>query len=128
MANPPQPTNFIGSEPEWLVFTTLLELGKKPGIDFVFQSAYQGGRLSKGGLVLDFLFYNPPGLVVNVQGEYYHYLQGTGTIVRDVLTREQLAGEGITLIFIDAEDVIRDRKFYVREALQFKDHSKLSRQ
>jgi len=124
---PALPPDFPGSLPEYLVFITLEELGKQAGVDFTFQSQFGGGRLQRGGLVIDFFFSNPPGLAINAQGEYFHYLQGTGTIARDVLTREQLAQEGITLIFIDAEDAERDRHFYVREALQFRDHSKLSR-
>ena len=38
-----------------------------------------GGRMDKGGLVLDFLFSNPPDLAVNVQGVYYHYEFGVET-------------------------------------------------
>ena len=122
--NPPVPANFPGSLPEYLTFLTLTELGKEPGVDFSFQSQFGGGRIQRGGLVIDFFFSNPAGLAINVQGEFFHYLQGSGTITRDILTRERLAQEGITLIFIDAEDVQRDRRFYVREALQFRDHSK----
>lgn len=122
------PEGFGGSLPEYLTFITLVEFGKVPNVDFFFQSSFQGGRLERGGLIIDFVFTNPPDLAINVQGEFYHYLQGQATIARDVIAREQLAAEGIRLIFIDAEDVQQDRKFFVSEALVGVDHSKLSRQ
>ena len=122
-----KPADFPGSLPEYICLITLAEFGKKEGLDFFFQSQFSGGRLEKGGLVVDFIFVEPPDLAINIQGEYFHYLQGQGTIARDKLARAQLAAEGVTLIFIDAEDIQRNRKFYVREALQFRDHSKLGR-
>ena len=36
-----------------------------------------------------------------------------------------MAGQGINLIFIDENDVLEDVDYYVREALNYKDHSKL---
>ena len=121
------PDSFPGSLPEYLTFITLQEFGKVPDVDFFFQSSFQGGRLERGGLVIDFIFADPPDLAINIQGEFFHYLQGQSTIARDVIAREQLAAEGITLIFIDAEDVELDRRFYVSQALNFRDHSRLSR-
>ena len=93
--------------------------------DFSFQSEYLGGRLDKGGLILDFVFENPPDLAINVQGEYYHYGKGKVMIQNDMLTREQVASMGINLIFIDESDVLKDVDYYVKEALNYKDHSKL---
>lgn len=122
-----KPEDFPGSLPEYICWVTLEEMGKKEGVDFFFQSPFAGGRMEKGGLVIDFIFKDPPDLAINIQGEYYHYLQGESTIARDIIARESLAAEGITLIFIDSEDILRDRKFFVREALAFRDHSKLGR-
>ena len=42
-----------------------------------------------------------------------------------MLTREQVASMGINLIFIDESDVLKDVDYYVKEALNYKDHSKL---
>ena len=61
--------------PEWNVFQALARLGKKHNIDFVFQSPFMGGRQTRGGLVIDFLFINPPDLAINVQGEFFHQEQ-----------------------------------------------------
>ena len=112
--------------PEYIVFNQLLRLGLKPNQDFEFQSKFAGGKIERGGLVIDFLFSNPPGLAINVQGVYYHYEQGSVNIANDLLAREILAGEGISLIFLDDDDVLADPTFYVREALNFKDYSKFS--
>ena len=99
--------------------------GFQPGVDFSYQSALMGGRLDKGGVVLDFVFTDPPDLAINVQGEYYHYGLGATYIQNDIIIRQQMAGQGINLIFIDENDVLEDVDYYVREALNYKDHSRL---
>ena len=113
-----------GSESEIAVFNALLRLGKRPGVDFTFQSKHFGGRVDKGGRILDFEIYEPP-LGINVQGVYYHYEKGSAIIQSDIQTRAFLASMGITLIFIDEDDALEDAGYYVREALQGKDHSRL---
>jgi hypothetical protein len=124
---PPPPADWLGSLPEWLCFETLRRLGLVPGVDFIYQSPLSGGRLAKGGLVIDFLFINPPNLAINVQGVYFHYELGVSVQARDIMARAQLAGDGVTLIFIDEDDLARDARFYVSEALGFRDHSRLGR-
>ena len=99
------PDNWIGSKPEWMFYASLLELGYQPGEDFTYQSPLMGGRLDKGGLIIDFLFYNPPDLAVNVQGVYYHYELGAETKARDLFARQAL---GVT-----------------RDAINFRDRSRL---
>lgn len=113
-----------GSEPEMAVFNALLRLGKRPGVDFSFQSKQFGGRIDKGGRVLDFEIYEPK-MGINVQGVYFHYEKGSAIIQSDIQTRAFLASMGLTLIFIDEDDALKDAGFYVREALQGKDHSRL---
>lgn len=109
------------------MFAELIRRGLRPGEDFTYQSKSMGGRLEKGGVVIDFLFYNPPDLAINVQGVYYHYEQGAQAISNDRLIRAQLAGQGITLIFLDEDDILSDVEHYVGEALRFIDHSRLGR-
>jgi len=121
------PSSFGGTLPEYVVYITLVRLGKQPDVDFTYQSSQFGGRMERGGLVVDFLFYNPPDLAIGVQGVYYHYGFGTQTIARDRMAREQLAGQGVSLIFIDEDDVLTDPVFYVREALNYNDHSRLAK-
>ena len=119
------PSNWEGSLPEYIAYQTFIELGLEPGVDFTYQSPLLGGRMEKGGFVLDFLFNEPPDLAVNVQGVYYHYEFGVEAKARDVMARASLAGQNITLIFIDDDDLMKDPRFYCREALNYKDHSRL---
>ena len=119
------PSNWEGSLPEYIAYQTFIELGLEPGVDFTYQSPLLGGRMEKGGFVLDFLFNEPPDLAVNVQGVYYHYEFGVEAKARDVMARASLAGQNITLVFIDDDDLIQDPRFYCREALNYRDHSRL---
>ena len=116
-----KPEWFEGSEPEWLFYTSLIRLGKQPNVDFIYQF---GGPTTIGGRTLDFEFFDPPNLAVNVQGVYYHYELGTGIRQNDVLLRLLVASTGKTLIFVDEDDILEDAMYYAREALQFKDHSR----
>jgi hypothetical protein len=120
------PLNWEGSLPEYLVYRSLTEnFGKQEGVDFTYQSPLLGGRLFKGGVVLDFFFNNPPDLAINVQGEYYHYGMGVTVMQNEIIVRQQMAAEGINLIFVDESDILNDVDYYVREALNYKDHSRL---
>lgn len=117
--------DWAGSLPELLVFNELLRRGYQPNVDFWYQAPIWGGRHIRGGFVIDFWFMNPPGLAVNVQGEYWHHEQGAPVLAVDSFLRSDLAAENITLIFIDEDDILRDVRYYVGEALQFRDHSRL---
>jgi len=122
------PPNWEGSGPEYVAYQTFISLGKTPGEDFTYQSPLMGGRLDKGGFIIDFMFTNPPDLGINVQGVYYHYQKYPGGVeskARDVLARASMAGENITLIFIDDDDLLHDPVYYCREALNYRDHSRL---
>ena len=119
------PQNWEGSVPEYIAYQTFVRLGLEPGQDFNYQSPLMGGRMDKGGFVIDFMFNEPPDLAVNVQGVYYHYEFGVEAKARDVMARAALAGQNITLIFIDDDDLMRDPEYYCREALNYRDHSRL---
>ena len=124
---PVVPQGWPGSVPEWVVYEELLRRGLRDGEEFTYQSPLMGGRVERGGLIIDFMFRDPPGLAINVQGEYYHQESGAAVIVRDKMARAQLASQDVTLIFIDAQDALSNPRFYVGEALRFQDHSFLSR-
>lgn len=113
------------SQPEVTAFNALRKAGKVPGVDFSFQTKMYGGRIEKGGKIIDFLFINPSDLAINIQGIYYHYEQGAPVIQSDVHTRAFMASEGTTLIFIDEDDILDNADYYVREALEYRDHSRL---
>ena len=118
---------FPGTRPEFLAFRALVRLGKIPEIDFTFQSSLFGGRMQRGGLIIDFLFSNPPDLAISVLGSYFHYVLGGGTQGRDLMTRAILAGEGITLIFVDDIDLEADAEGVISDALRFRDNSQMAR-
>ena len=120
------PPSWPGSLPEYIAYITFEQLGKIPGDAFSYQSSRMGGRLDKGGVVLDFVFTNPPDLAVNVQGVYYHYETGVNTQARDMFARAQVEGAGVRLIFIDDDDLFRDPEYYCREALNYRDHSRMA--
>ena len=120
------PPSWPGSLPEYIAYITFEQLGKVPGEDFSYQTSRMGGRLDKGGVVLDFVFTNPPDLAVNVQGVYYHYETGVNTQARDIFARAQVEGAGVRLIFIDDDDLFRDPEYYCREALNYRDHSRMA--
>ena len=122
---PEAPEGCQGSKPEWAFYASLVELGYQPDEDFTYQSPLMGGRLDKGGVVIDFMFTNPPNLAVNVQGVYYHYELGAETKSRDLFARQSLVAQGITLIFVDEDDLEQDPIGVTREALQFRDKSRL---
>lgn len=117
----------LGTEPELLVYNELVRRRLTEGVDFEFQSTQFGGRFDRGGLVVDFLFVNPPDLAFAVQGEYFHYVLRGGTRLNDLMARQELALVNLTLIFIDEEDVLRDVQWVVGEALELRDHSKVAR-
>ena len=74
---------------------------------FIYQQPFFGtSSRERGTAIIDFLILEPPGLGINVQGEYFHYEQGADVIARDRLLKAQLAAQGVTLVFIDAEDVV----------------------
>ncbi len=123
--NQPMPSSWEGSEPEWIFQSALIRLGYLPDQDFSYQSPLMGGRLDKGGAILDFVFYNPPDLAVNIQGVYYHYEMGADTKARDIMIRESMAGQGIHLIFIDEDDLREDPVGVTRLALNYRDVSRL---
>ena len=121
------PSDWTGSVPEYLVYSSLIsKQGKIEGIDFTYQSPLMGGRLTKGGVVIDFLFTDPPDLAINVQGVFYHYEKGAAVRQSDILTREYLASMGIKLIFVDEDDLIDDARAIVADALAGIDRSRFS--
>ena len=119
------PNNWPGSIPEYVAYSTFIELGREPGQDFTYQSPVMGGRLDKGGFIIDFMFTDPPDLAINVQGVYYHYEFGVEAKARDVMARASLAGQNITLKIIDDDHLLSDPRYYCREALNYRDHSRL---
>ena len=117
-AFPEPPADWMGSRPEWAIFWALLRLGYKDR--FTYQSAKMGGRLARGGAVIDFEI-PELNLGINVQSIYYHY-RTTALKVAGELQRAQLESQGTRLIFISEENALRDPIYYTKEALSFREH------
>ena len=90
------------------------------------REGYQVQTYIDGESALAGLSRNPPDLAVNIQGVYYHYEFGIETRGRDVMARQASLGSGLTLIFIDEDDIEKDPEYYCREALRYKDHSRMA--
>ena len=120
------PQGWPGSNAAYLAYLALVGAGKVPGRDFTYQPKTQGGRLELGKQV-DFVFTNPPDLAINIQGTYFHYEMGIEQKARDRIAAAQMAGQGISLVFIDEEDLLADPSYYINEALNYRDHSRMVR-
>jgi very-short-patch-repair endonuclease len=114
---PEPPVEWVGSLPEWNVYWALLRLGYKDR--FTYQSPMMGGRIQKGGAVIDF-FVEEMNLAINVQSKYYH--MGYTQRIKDELQKAQLESMGIKVIYIQEEDALRNPLYYVNEALKGIEH------
>lgn len=125
------PSWWFGSYPEWLVYQQLVSTHNfVVGTDFTFQTSLSttggdiGGRLELGGLIADFLLPSQ-SLIINPLSEYFHY-RIPGAKVLELANRAALAMMGLSVVWIDSDDLLRDAEYYVREALIGRDHSKLA--
>jgi len=119
------PLGWPGTRPEFLVYRALEGLGYKAGLDFDYQSSQQGGRSERGGSILD--FYIPSlNLGINVQSVYWHYGRPE-QVMRDEFQRESLEAQGIRVVYLDENDILRNARFYVQQALQGNDFSRMTR-
>ncbi len=115
------PLDWVGTIPEYLVFVALTKLG----IEFEYQSSKMGGRMEKGGSVLD--FYIPDqNLGINIASMYWHYQRPEG-LINDQLQREALEAQGIRVVYIYEDAALRNARWYCEEALEGRDHSLMAR-
>lgn len=109
-------TGIVGTKPELAVYKVLTDMG----VSFEFQSKMMGGRDVKGGAIADFFIYDL-NLIIRVQGEYFH--SQTVTKARDTIQKLALENSGYRVIDLMAEDVLRNARFYVQEALRGISHA-----
>ena len=128
-ATPPwqnPPSGWKGSKPEWSIYWAAERLGYKDGVNVFYQSPYAGGRLNRGGAVIDFVF--PfENIGVRVQGVYFHYAKGGDTRAFDQLQKIEIESSGMRVIDIDEDDALRAPVSYLRDALAGIDKSRTSR-
>lgn len=117
---PDPPLTWQGSLPEWAVYWAHLVLKRKPGQDFEYQYVLDPG------MILDFYEYDLQ-IGIEVQGLYWHYMLGGWKLEDDLQRKISAEARGLTLIFIDEDDALDSPIYYVREALQGRDHSRVTR-
>jgi hypothetical protein len=104
-------------------YTIAKELDRM-GLVYEFQTPMLGGREVKGGLVADFYLPNY-SLIISVLGVYYHY--ELNKTAKDVIEATAIMSQGISTIFIDEDDALKNPHYYIEEALRGIDHSRLAR-
>lgn len=112
---PEPPEDFTGTRPEWAIYWAHGVLRRKPGEDFVYISYVAGIQVDFEELDL--------GILLNIQGLYWHYEFDGGKIREDVQTRAIIESTGSILINIDEDDALRDPVYYLKAALNGVDHS-----
>lgn len=117
---------WTGTRPEWAVYWGLNRNGKfaEHG-DFLYRAMMPAVGTSYFSTTD---FYLPlDDIAIEVQGEYWHYGQGSDKQFHDKQRLIFFKANNIDLIFIDEEDALEDPKYYVEEALARRDHSKVRR-
>lgn len=110
---PPPPDTFMGNETEWRVFWWLT----REHVEFDFQSNLLGGRKMLGGQVADFIIYSrDPALIVNVQGEYWHYLGGRLS-AEALLNKVALMNRGFDVVYVREDDVLSRLDYTMKQAM-----------
>ena len=116
------PRGWSGSVPEWAAYWALGRLGYEDGVTFFFQTPFLGGRLFSGGAVID--FWLPDFRIgIRIQGLYWHYGDPDKT-ASDEMQRVSLEGDGIRIVDVDEDDVLRAPIPIMRDAVAGIDHSR----
>ena len=119
------PLGWRGSKPEWAVYWALEKLGRKEGVDFFYQSPFAGGRLNRGGAIIDFVL-PAENIGIRVQGVYWHYAKGDSRAL-DQVQRLAIEGSGMRVVDIDEDDALENPMPVTRDAVRGIDRSRRSR-
>lgn len=107
------PEGFVGgttSRTEWYVWWALDKILKPAGIEFSYQSSFQGGRHVPGGSVVDFVIYMPLyEILLRVQTYRFHFALGSDKQSYDMEQKIELSdNEGVIVVDIYEQDFIDD--------------------
>ena len=116
------PPGWRGSKPEWAIYWALEKLGRKEGVDFFWQSPFAGGRLNRGGAIIDFVLPDL-NLGIRVQGIYWHY-ERMNTQALDQIQLVAIEGSGMIVVDIDEDDALKNPLVFTRYAMQGIDKSR----
>lgn len=111
---PPAPDTWTGPLDEWYVYWWLsIHVGTD---NFQYQGSREGGRKYLGGVIADFIVYDrTPGLVINVQGQYWH--RGSEAAAKDMLQKIQYMNMGYDVVFIFEQDIMTRLDYTMKMAL-----------
>ena len=104
-----------GSQPEYWIYRAIIRTGRLEEVDFIYQAKRFGGRIQRGGAIVDFEIFNPH-VGINVQSDYFHN-RTTNQRAHDRLLRAQLEVNGFRVEFIDETEAVNRPDAAVREAL-----------
>ena len=116
------PEGWPGSEAAYMAYRSIVRYGKSPDRDFTYSPRGQGRRL-RSDTEIDFLFEDPPDLALHIREGLSTHPVGEEPGAADVITKAQLAGQGIKMIFLDHDKIIQDPDWVISEALQYREHS-----
>ncbi len=104
-----------GSQPEYWIYRAIIRTGRLEPYDFFYQAKRFGGRLTRGGAIVDFEIYSPH-VGINVQSKYFHN-RTTNQRAQDTLLRAELERNGFRIEYIDETEAVNRPDAAVREAL-----------
>jgi hypothetical protein len=117
------------TKPEWYTYWVLTtKLHKRNKVDFLIRVPVGFGGGKTGKTQLDFLFIDGTNLAFEIQGGHFHLELGTQKIVEDLLRREELALQGIRVMFMEEDRLVADSsgkaaEVIVRDALRGFEHT-----
>ena len=100
------PPTWPGSGAEYAIYWGHIRLGLREGIEFTYQSPFQGGRLFKGGAIIDF-FENDLNIAVRVQGRHWHVYASGDVRALDLIQKLSMESQGIIVVDIDEQVALR---------------------
>ncbi len=104
-----------GSEPEYFIYRAILRTGRVEGVDFIYQQKFAGGRITRGGVIADFVL-NNPRMGINVQSIYFHNRTASQR-AHDRLQREMLEARGLRMEYITEEQARSNADVFTRRAI-----------
>ena len=105
-----------GSQPEYWIWRAITRTGRlEEAGDFIYQAKQFGGRMQKGGYVVDFII-TEPRVGINVQSIYYHN-RTVDQRGQDAIGRALLEADGLRLEFISEEEAVNRPDAAVQEAI-----------
>lgn len=112
---PPAPLTWAGTLPEWAIYWAHSVIKREVETDFAY-------IYDLAGVEVDFYEFDLT-LAIQVQGLYWHYEFSGGDTIQDLEERIRIESTGVQVINIDEDAALSDPVYFLREALEGRDHS-----